>query len=159
MVKETAPTYFLTPPLFISYFPAPTNLRYTVLFPWVKHLGCSELKVMEPTAYARGQHLRLLQLSRPPILTGRLPPFPSQPSPPSCLRKEIGQMACVPSETQTLNGSSGPSRVPNSPNDFFFFFVFCLFRTAPKAHGGSQARSRIRATAAHLHHSHSNSGS
>ena len=43
---------------------------------------------------------------------------------------------------------------------FFFFFVvflsFCLFRAA---HGGSQARGLIRATAASLCHSHSNAGS
>ena len=30
---------------------------------------------------------------------------------------------------------------------------FCLFRATPAAYGGSQARSRIRATAAGLHHS------
>ena len=36
---------------------------------------------------------------------------------------------------------------------FFFFlsFVFRLFRAAPTAHGGSQARGPIRATAAGLH--------
>ena len=39
---------------------------------------------------------------------------------------------------------------------FFFFF---LFRAAPTACGGSQARGQSRATAAGLHHSHSNSGS
>ena len=36
---------------------------------------------------------------------------------------------------------------------FFFFF---LFRATPMAHGGSQARGRIRAVAAGLRHSHSN---
>ena len=40
-----------------------------------------------------------------------------------------------------------------------FFFFFCISRATPMAHGGSQARSQIRATAASLHHSHSNSGS
>ena len=35
---------------------------------------------------------------------------------------------------------------------------FCLFRAAPTAHGGSQARGRIRAVAAGLRHSHSNAG-
>ena len=56
-------------------------------------------------------------------------------------------------------------------NDFFFFklgtllsfkffnLFFCLFKATPTAHGGSQARGLIRATAAGLHHSHSNSGS
>ena len=38
----------------------------------------------------------------------------------------------------------------------FFVFVFCLFRAAPEAYGGSQARGLIRAVAAGLHHSHSN---
>ena len=36
---------------------------------------------------------------------------------------------------------------------------YCLFRAAPGAHGGSQARSRIKAAAASLHDSHSNAGS
>ena len=36
----------------------------------------------------------------------------------------------------------------------FFFFSFSLFRAAPAAYGGSQARGRIRATATGLHHSH-----
>ena len=35
-------------------------------------------------------------------------------------------------------------------------FFFCLFRATPMAYGGSQARGRIRATAAKLQHSHSN---
>ena len=39
---------------------------------------------------------------------------------------------------------------------FFFAFFFFLFRTTLLAYGGSQARGRIRATAASLHHSHSN---
>ena len=38
---------------------------------------------------------------------------------------------------------------------FNFFFIILLFRATPAAHGGSQARGRIRATAASLHHSHS----
>ena len=47
---------------------------------------------------------------------------------------------------------------------FFFFFFFlcvcvCLFRAAPTAYGGSQARGRIGAVAAGLHHSHSNTKS
>ena len=36
------------------------------------------------------------------------------------------------------------------------FFFFGLFRAAPTAHGGSQARGRIGATAASLRQSHSN---
>ena len=45
---------------------------------------------------------------------------------------------------------------------FFFclFFCFiCLFRAAPAAYEGSQARGLIRAVAVSLHHSHSDSGS
>ena len=40
-----------------------------------------------------------------------------------------------------------------------YFFSLFFFRDAPAAHGRSQARGRIRATAAGLHHSHSNAGS
>ena len=40
---------------------------------------------------------------------------------------------------------------------FCFFFFF--FRVKPTAHGGSQARGPIGATAASLRHSHSNAGS
>ena len=36
---------------------------------------------------------------------------------------------------------------------------FCLFRAAPAAYGGSQARGRIQDTVAGLHHSHSNTES
>ena len=47
--------------------------------------------------------------------------------------------------------------------DLFFVvvavFCFCLFRTAPLAYGGLQARGRIGAAAVSLCHSHSNSGS
>ena len=38
-------------------------------------------------------------------------------------------------------------------------FLFLLFRASPAAYGTSQAKGRIRATAASLYHSHSNSGS
>ena len=41
----------------------------------------------------------------------------------------------------------------------FCLFVFCLFRVAPVAYGGSQARGQIGAVAAGLHHGHSNAGS
>ena len=37
-------------------------------------------------------------------------------------------------------------------------FFFCIFRAAPMAYGGSQARGPIRAIAAGLHQSHSNMG-
>ena len=39
---------------------------------------------------------------------------------------------------------------------FFLVFLFCLYRAALAAYGGSQARGRIRAVAAGLCHSHSN---
>ena len=42
---------------------------------------------------------------------------------------------------------------------FFFFLVFCFFRAAPEANGGSQVRGRIRAAPAGLNHSHSNARS
>ena len=41
----------------------------------------------------------------------------------------------------------------------FFIFVIDLFRAAPMAYGGFQARGRIGAIAVSLHHSHSNAGS
>ena len=44
-------------------------------------------------------------------------------------------------------------------SEFYFFFCFCLFRAAPMAHEGSQARGRIRVIATGLHHSHSSLGS
>ena len=44
-------------------------------------------------------------------------------------------------------------------NNYFFVFVFDLFRAAPAAYGGSQARGLIRAVVAALCQSHSNSGS
>ena len=39
------------------------------------------------------------------------------------------------------------------------FFFFLLFRPAPSAYGGSQAKGPVGATAAGLHHSRSNTGS
>ena len=42
---------------------------------------------------------------------------------------------------------------------FLFLFVFVFSRAAPVAHGGSQARDRIRVVAAGLRQSHSNVGS
>ena len=41
----------------------------------------------------------------------------------------------------------------------YFFLIFFILRAAPVAHGNSQARGQIRATAAGLCHSHSNTGS
>ena len=74
--------------------------------------------------------------------------------------------------------NAGEVRVPVAPSPFstaptpsastqlflsFFLFsfsvFFCLFRSAPAAYGGSQARGRIGAVAAGLHHRHSNTRS
>ena len=72
----------------------------------------------------------------------------------------------------SITNASGPKRAGkeqkcggkmNSPSLFelrhpsfpIFFFFFCLFRVVPLAYGSSQARGRIRATAASLYHSHS----
>ena len=41
----------------------------------------------------------------------------------------------------------------------FHCFIFCLFRAAPVAYGGSHTRDPIRSVATGLHHSHSNAGS
>ena len=46
-----------------------------------------------------------------------------------------------------------------SSADRFFFFVFCLFRATPEAHGGFQVRGQVGAVAAGLHHSHSHARS
>ena len=43
--------------------------------------------------------------------------------------------------------------------DIFMIFFFGLFRAAPIAYGGSQARGPTGAVAAGLRHSHSNAGS
>ena len=50
-----------------------------------------------------------------------------------------------------------PSVFPQSHSSFVFPFVFCLFRAAPTAKGGFQARGLIRAAAAHLRHSNARS--
>ena len=52
-------------------------------------------------------------------------------------------------DRRTLKGliNKGP------PQILFFFFPCLFFRVTPTAHGGTQARGRIRAVAAGLHHS------
>ena len=47
----------------------------------------------------------------------------------------------------------------NHLSSFWVFCLFCLFRAAPVANGGSQASGLIRATAAGLCHSHGNARS
>ena len=44
------------------------------------------------------------------------------------------------------------------PNSIIIIIIFCLFKAAPTAYGGSQARGGIRAVAASLCYSHSNVG-
>ena len=58
-----------------------------------------------------------------------------------------------PKSKDMLDMLSKISEVRNHYTLFFFFF-FGLFRAIPKAYGGSQARSLIRAITASLHHSH-----
>ena len=71
-----------------------------------------------------------------------------------------------PGQGLTLYHSSNPQihnpqhHKGNPQLGFFgFFFGFLLFRAAPTAYGGSQARGPIRDVAASLHLSHSNVGS
>ena len=42
---------------------------------------------------------------------------------------------------------------------FFVFWSICLFRAAPTAYGGSQARGPVEAVATGVCHNHSHSGS
>ena len=55
--------------------------------------------------------------------------------------------------TQASQGSGRPQETKSLLLSFLFFFFFCLFRAAPAAYGGSQARGQIGAVAASLHHS------
>ena len=52
-----------------------------------------------------------------------------------------------------------PTHPETLPFFFFFNFIFLLFRAAPAAYGGSQARGLFGATAASLCHRHSNARS
>ena len=51
-------------------------------------------------------------------------------------------------DRQSLSSMGVESKVELQRDFFFFFFFFCLFRAAPEAFGGSQARGQIRATTA-----------
>ena len=69
---------------------------------------------------------------------------------------------CQPSKWFGGQGRYGPGDQMSAAEFLFIFKIvlfYFIFRAAPPAHGGSQARGRIRATGADLHHSHSNSGS
>ena len=56
----------------------------------------------------------------------------------------------------TLNTTHHQSQYNHSYSYLLIYFLsFCLFRAAPKAYGGSQARGRIGAVAAGLRQSHS----
>ena len=58
-------------------------------------------------------------------------------------------------EIGTRKGQQGEGRIagPHVGTPVFFFFFFGLFRVAPMAYRGSQARGQIEAAAAGLHHS------
>ena len=43
--------------------------------------------------------------------------------------------------------------------EYIYIYIFCIFRAAIVAYGGSQATGPIKAVAASQHHSHSNKGS
>ena len=47
----------------------------------------------------------------------------------------------------------------NKQLENIYIYIFCLFRAAPTAYGGSQVRGWIGAVTAGLCHSHSNAGS
>ena len=83
----------------------------------------------------------------------------------------------TPSLVTSISHGHGPEKIKIAPPPNFFFlnilleslflilififlftYLFLLFRAAPAAYGGSQARDRIGATAAGLHYSQSNSG-
>ena len=68
------------------------------------------------------------------------------------------ELTCPPGTAHIVHKVHNTFRDPQKCH-FFFPFFFCLFRTAPEAYGGSQAKGRIGAVAAGLHHSHSNAGS
>ena len=52
-----------------------------------------------------------------------------------------------------------PVQIPSFALFILFYLFILLFRAAPTAYGGSQARGPIGAAAASLHHSHGNAGS
>ena len=57
-----------------------------------------------------------------------------------------------------MRETNGPTSMELMGGTFFFFF-FSLFRAAPTAYGGSQARGPIGAVVTGLHQSHGNTGS
>ena len=81
--------------------------------------------------------------------------------------REVKQLAqgCTASKWQCWDSNLGnlnPEFMFSTIIFFFFFFLaffFWLFRAAPAAYGGSQARGPSRAIASGLCHSHSNAGS
>ena len=72
-----------------------------------------------------------------------------------------GHETQAPPALPTLSGEARPPRLTwrTKSLPFFLFFLFCLFKAAPAAYGGSQARDRIQGVASGLSHSHSNVGS
>ena len=86
------------------------------------------------------------------------------------LQRFLGQ-GSNPCHTAVTRATAGTTPLPNLLRHqggnssvcvgflFFGVFFFLLFRAAPEAYGGSQARGLLGAVAAGLHHSHSNAGS
>ena len=63
------------------------------------------------------------------------------------------------SQSTSILSSPSTTEMVNVHSTHLILFYFSLFRAAPVAYGGSQARDRIGAAAAGLCHSHSNVGS
>ena len=71
----------------------------------------------------------------------------------------LEQIALCSSVSLKVTATSPHNIIHSNIYIFLFYFIFCLFRVAPEAYGGSQARSLIRALDASLCHRHSNAGS
>ena len=81
----------------------------------------------------------------------------------SCCCLASSLLPCLQRAPRSACPATMPRTSAGSRQHCPFFFpsssLFAFSRAAPWAYGGSQARGRIRATAAGLHHSHSRVGS
>ena len=105
--------------------------------------------------------------------TGRCPLTPDTAPPLHCLPlRQLPQLGSLTfSQSLPLAHADAPASPAPPPETWrnpcplqtallpLLFSFFVLFRAAPVAHGGSQAKGRKRAAAVGLHHSHSNAGS